>query len=89
VGGGGFWMKSFEMQIREWNVVEFFSVGQTSVHVVNGKVNMILRGLRHQVDGKEVPLTRGKIQIQSEGAEIFWRKIEIRPITEIPKQYLD
>jgi len=147
VGGGSFWMKSFEMQIQEkdcgdfwsvggvivdveavrqdlgdgksvlvykkgasvvpavasriikdpdnekpsgeWNVVEFFSVGQTSVHVVNGKVNMILRGLRHQVDGKEVPLTRGKIQIQSEGAEIFWRKIEIRPISEIPKQYLD
>jgi len=73
----------------EWNVVEFICVGQTSVHIVNGKVNMILTGLRHKVGDKEVPLTKGRIQIQSESAEIYWRNIQVRPLTEIPKQYLE
>ena len=73
----------------EWNVVEFICVGQTSIHIVNGKVNMILTGLRHKVGDKEVPLTKGRIQIQSESAEIYWRNIQVRPLTEIPRQYLD
>jgi hypothetical protein len=73
----------------EWNVVEILCVGQTSVHVVNGKVNMILTGLRHKVDGKEVPLTKGRIQIQSESAEIYWRNLEVRQLSEIPKTYLE
>lgn len=73
----------------EWNVVEFLCVGQTSVHVVNGKVNMVLTGLRHWAGPKEVPLTKGRIQIQSEAAEIYWRNIEVRPITEIPSRYLE
>jgi hypothetical protein len=72
----------------EWNVVEFICVGQTSIHIVNGKVNMILTGLRHKVGNKELPLTKGRIQIQSEAAEIYWRNIQVRPLTEIPTQYL-
>jgi hypothetical protein len=73
----------------EWNVVEVLCVGQTSVHVVNGRVTMVLTGLRHKVDGKEVPLTRGRIQIQSESAEIYWRNLEVRPLSEIPPSYLE
>jgi hypothetical protein len=72
----------------EWNTIELYTVGPTSVHVVNGKVVMVLTGSRHMVDGKEVPLTRGKIQIQSEGAEVFYRNIALRPITKIPAELL-
>jgi hypothetical protein len=77
-----------ENESGEWNTVEIYVLGQTAVHVCNGKPNLVLTGLRHKVDGKEVPLTKGKIQIQSEGAEVFYRDIEIRPITEIPKELL-
>ena len=73
----------------EWNVVEFLCVGQTSVHVVNGKVTMVLTGLRQKAGNTEVPLTKGRIQIQSESAEIYWRNIEVRPITEISKKFLE
>jgi hypothetical protein len=45
---------------------------------------MVLTGLRHHVDGREVPLTRGRIQFQSEAAEAFFRDIAIRPIDAIP-----
>jgi hypothetical protein len=72
----------------DWNTIELLTVGGTSVHVVNGKVVMVLTNSRQKVDGKEVPLTRGKIQIQSEGAEVFYRDIEVRPIAAIPEMYL-
>lgn len=72
----------------EWNTVEFICFGQTSVHIVNGKVVMVLTNLRHKVGKDEVPLTKGRIQIQSEAAEIFWRNIEVQPISELPKGLL-
>lgn len=72
----------------EWNTMELFTVGQTSVHVVNGKPNLVLTGARRVVNGKEEPLTRGKIQLQSEGAEVYYRNIQIRPIKQIPAEYL-
>jgi hypothetical protein len=63
-----------------WNTVEFICEGATATHLVNGKVNLVLRNLRHKVTGAEVPLTRGRIQIQSEGAEIFWRDLAVLPL---------
>jgi hypothetical protein len=77
-----------EKPTGQWNTIELYTVGQTSVHMVNGKVNMILTNSRQVVDKKEVPLTKGKIQIQSEGAEVFYRNITIRPIEKIPEALL-
>lgn len=73
----------------EWNTVEIYCAGATSVHVVNGKVVMVLRGLRHRVDGRETPLTKGRLQLQSEGAEVFYRGMAIRPIAELPPALLE
>ena len=73
----------------EWNVVELICFEGTSIHVVNGKVNMVNTNSHLLVNGNEVPLTKGVIQLQSEGAEIFFRNIEIRPITKIPAEYLN
>ena len=61
---------------------------QTSAHVNNGKTNLILTGLRRRVGGQEQPLTKGKLQFQSEAAEVYFRKIEIRPIERIPDAIL-
>lgn len=72
----------------QWNVVELYAVGPTSVHVNNGVPNMVLTGLRHKVNGRETPLTKGKIQLQSEGAEVYYRKIEVRKIDKIPEELL-
>lgn len=76
-----------ERPTGEWNSMELYCLGQTSVHVVNGKVNMVLSGLRHRVGGRELPLTKGRIQFQSEAAEVFYRGIAIRPISEIPANF--
>lgn len=77
-----------EKPLGQWNTIELYCVGQTSVHMVNGKVNMILTGSRQKVGDKEVPLTKGKLQIQSEGAEVFYRNITIRPVAAIPPDLL-
>jgi hypothetical protein len=39
-------------------------------------------------DKKEIPLTAGQFQIQSEGAEMDFRRIELRPLTALPTEYL-
>jgi len=72
----------------EWNTVEIYVVGPTAVHRSDGKTNMVLTNLRHKVGDLEEPLTRGKIQLQSEGAEVFYRNVEIRPIKAIPAEVL-
>jgi len=41
-------------------------------NIVNGHVVMILRNSRYVEDGKIIPMTRGKIQLQSEAAEVFY-----------------
>lgn len=72
----------------EWNTVDLYCYGDTSVHVVNGRVTMILYELR-QADGDVFkPLTKGKIQLQTEGAEIYYRNIRIQPIDGIPEELL-
>jgi hypothetical protein len=73
----------------EWNTVELYCMGDTAVHVMNGKTVMVLYRSR-QLDGdKETPLKQGKIQLQSEGAEIFYRAIQIQPISRIPEDILN
>lgn len=50
----------------------------------NKKGVFVFENIRHVDGAKEEPLTRGKIQIQSEGAEIFVRNISVRPLKKLP-----
>ena len=70
----------------QWNVVDLYCLGDTCLHVLNGTVNMVLTNTRHLVNGKIEALTSGKIQLQSEGAEVFYRNIQLRNITALPAE---
>ncbi|MCI0748287.1 MAG: DUF1080 domain-containing protein [Verrucomicrobia subdivision 3 bacterium] len=72
----------------EWNVCEVIAWGNVSIHISNGKVVLALVNPRYKEGQREIALTRGKIQLQSEGAELFYRRIEVRPIDEIPAELL-
>lgn len=72
----------------EWNTVDLYCSGDTSVHVINGKVMMVLYHSGQLDNGKILPLTKGKIQIQSEGAEIFYKQIKLEPLNAIPENML-
>ncbi len=65
----------------EWNVIEVICRGDTCTHIVNGTTVMVLSHARQIVGGQEEPLTRGRIQLQSEGAEVWYRKVEISLLT--------
>lgn len=81
-------MKDAEKSIGEWNTVDLYCFGQTSVHVVNGRVVMVNTNCSKIENGQKVPLIKGKIQLQSEGGEFFIRKVEITDIKEIPSELL-
>jgi hypothetical protein len=81
-------LKDAEKPIGEWNTVDLYCFGQTSVHVVNGQVVMVNTNCSKIENGQKIPLTKGKIQLQSEGGEFFIRKVEITDIKEIPTEFL-
>ena len=65
-----------------WNTMEVVVRNDRSVHLVNGVVNMRLSHLKRwdEASASWLPLTEGKIVLQAEGAEVFYRKMKIRPI---------
>jgi hypothetical protein len=78
-----------EKPYGQWNVIDLYCLEGTSVHVVNDKVTMILYNSRQSEGDKEVKLTEGKIQLQSEGAELFYRNLWVEEIKAIPKELLN
>jgi 3-keto-disaccharide hydrolase len=82
VGGRKIKDGNFE-KLNDWNVVEVIWQGDRSAHIVNGRtVNTV--SMLQQPDpanpGKFIPLTRGKIAIEIEFAEIWYRRIEVRSL---------
>ncbi len=78
-----------ELPTGSWNTIDLYCLGDTAVHMVNGKVNMILLRSRHIKDGIETPLTKGKIQIQSEGGEIYYADMILEKISKLPVGILE
>ncbi|WP_159951258.1 ThuA domain-containing protein [Polaribacter septentrionalilitoris] len=79
--------KSYEKPIGEWNTFELICVGDTSLHIVNGYVVNVIKNARFDRDGKTFSVKRGKIQIQSEGAEAYYKNIKIQPVSKFPRKY--
>jgi 3-keto-disaccharide hydrolase len=71
----------------EWNTVELIAFGNDAIHIVNGKVVMRLYGPVKINTELPTPVTSGPIILQSEGAELFYRDIQVRPITAIPAEF--
>ncbi len=72
----------------EWTTVELICFEDKSLHIVNGHVVMILQNSRYFDKGNAIPLRKGKIQIQSEAAEVFYKDIKIKSIKAMPLEYI-
>lgn len=68
--------KDVEKPMGEWNRHEIIADGDELTYIINGTVVIHGTGSSH---------TAGKIQIQSEGAEMYIRRVELRPIGKKPK----
>ena len=71
-----------EKPTGQWNQLEVTVRGDAASHYVNGERVLAVEHLQHDVDGLLQPLTKGAIQLQSEGAEIFFRAIELQPLDD-------
>jgi len=75
-----------EKPAGEWNTIELSTFLDRSIHVVNGVPVLEAEALTTS-ESKGMPtrpLTRGRIQLESEGAEAFFRNITIEPINQLP-----
>lgn len=86
---GNFCLRSanHESPAGKWTTLELICFNGQSLHIVNGKVVMVLQNSRYTKDGEVLPLQKGKIQLQSEAAEVYFKDIKIRPIDHMPAQY--
>ncbi|HUL52931.1 MAG TPA: DUF1080 domain-containing protein [Opitutaceae bacterium] len=73
----------------EWNTLDLYCFGSDSVHVVNGVVVMRLHQAQ-RIDGPEPrPLSEGRISLQTEGAEVYYRDVEITALDAIPAEFAE
>jgi hypothetical protein len=69
------------MNEREgWNTVDLIVRSNSAIYIVNGKINNRVLAMERFRDDKWVSLTRGKIIFQLEGAEVFYRNIQIKDL---------
>ncbi|AMJ66139.1 3-keto-disaccharide hydrolase [Hymenobacter sp. PAMC 26628] len=91
MGNGGAYFcqaaANYELPNGQWNELELINVNGPSVHLVNGHVVLAVRNSSAIVNGQRQPLTQGKIQLQSEAAEVFYKAILIKPLEAMPAQY--
>jgi hypothetical protein len=67
-----------------WNKLEVIVRGDRAAHIVNGVVNMRVTDLKawDATSNSWAKLDHGRIALQAEGAEVFYRNIQIRPLTK-------
>jgi hypothetical protein len=73
----------------EWNTLDLITFNGDSIHVVNGQVVMRLYHAQRLDGGRPGPIADGKISLQTEGGECFFRNVEVQPITKIPDEFTE
>ena len=82
-------IEDMELPHGEWNTLDLFCLGDSSIHIVNGKVVNRLYHAKIPEGPALATLDSGNICLQTEGGEVYYRDIEIQPITAIPAQYAE
>ena len=85
----GFCMRKMRAETPNngWTEIELVCFEGKSLHIINRKVVMVLQNSRYFDGEKFQPLTEGKIQLQSEAAEVYYKNIKIKPINKMPAAF--
>ncbi|WP_406694183.1 DUF1080 domain-containing protein [Singulisphaera sp. Ch08] len=76
-----------EHEVEGWNVAEIIAKGDAVTHLLNGRVinqGKNVRLVDPEQNGEARPITRGRIALEIEAAEIFFRDVEIRSLDDTP-----
>lgn len=73
-----------DIEVDGWNTVEIIARGDTTTHILNGQVVNKGRNIRF-VDPEHPgappqPVTRGRIALEIEAAELYFRNVELRSL---------
>lgn len=71
----------------QWNNVELITYGDMALHIVNGEVLMAVYQPQYFNGDKWVAMNKGKIQLQSEAAEVYYKNIAIKSIDRLPAEF--
>jgi hypothetical protein len=71
----------------EWNTLDLIVFGDRSIHIVNGVVVMRLQKAERLDGALPASISNGQISLQTEGAEVYFRNVEIKRIDAVPRRY--
>ena len=77
----------YEKPFGEWNRVELICFNNTSIHIVNGHVVNVVYNPEFFNGSDWVPMTKGKLQFQSEAAETYFKNVKIKSISRLSVPY--
>jgi hypothetical protein len=74
--------RSYSHELPGWNTLELTVDGTTAVYRVNGHIVNAVTNMERWDEATQayVPLTSGRILLQAEGAEVFYRNITLIPL---------
>jgi Domain of Unknown Function (DUF1080) len=88
-GNAGFCMRTADHASADgdWTEVELVCYEGKSLHIINGNLVMVLSNSRYFENNVYKPLYEGKIQLQSEACEVYYKDIKIKKITAMPTEF--
>lgn len=66
----------------QWNTIDLYAFNDKAIFVVNNVVVMVIT---ESINKAGEPLTSGQIQLQSEGAEVYYKDIKVKSIKVLPE----
>ncbi len=77
-----------DLEVDGWNTVEIIARGDTTTHILNGQVVNQGRNIRfadpEHPGTPPQPVTRGRIALEIEAAELYFRNVELRSLGDRP-----
>lgn len=77
--------RSHDWEHEGWNTIDVLVDGDRAVYLVNGKINNRCTNMcrpNPKDPRRMIPLNQGKILLQAEGAEVLYRNIQIKELSE-------
>lgn len=69
--------------LDDWNTLDLYAFGDQAAHLVNGRiVNTLYWMVGPQAGDTRPPLTKGRIALEFEAAEIMFRSVRIRSLDD-------